>query len=327
MRARCAQPPGRVALAIAVIGAIAPTWVFVVPVIAQTQPAFIVEDFEFATSDAAARAGIIDITDFANTPANYINGDGEGASSNEPGGLYSIGTDLAFCVQFCQPGSFVGFRRYLAASDFPGQCPGSPRHFAPLQYSYGDPEHPGTVPADFPLSSLTLLCDGYGDGAFCDGLSWTNFWLNLVDCEGEVFEFVNLGEVALCSTAWTFDIPMGRSFARLSPESLTDVPNGDRLLTEIAAIEVLIQDENDPPLAIGKWYIDYLRAAEPLAPIPGDRDGDGDVDLVDYAALRACLLGPNQPAPPGCDPCRLDVDGDVDLRDVSLFTHHFGSQQ
>lgn len=291
----------------------------------QAQSSFILEDFEFATSDAAARNGVIDLTDFANTPAFYISGDGEGASPNEPQGQFSIGTDAAFCVQFCQPGSFIGFRRYLAASDFPSICPASARRFAPLINTYGDPAHPGTESPDYPLSELTLLCDVYGDGAFCDGLSWTHYWVNLVDCEGEIFEFVNLGEPSLCSTAWTFDLPMGLTFARLSPDSLVEIPNGDRRLTEIVAVEVLIQDDNDPPVAVGKWYIDYLRVVEPPPPaIPGDYDFDGDVDLLDFAAWSDCLSGPNVAAGGNCDALRHDADADLDMRDFQFFQAAFG---
>ncbi len=59
---------------------------------------------------------------------------------------------------------------------------------------------------------------------------------------------------------------------------------------------------------------------------PADYDHDGDVDLDDYAQLRRCLAGPNQPAPmPFCFPpdyaaTDLDGDGDVDLADFSIFT-------
>ncbi len=291
------------------------------------QTTVVVEDFEFATSDQAAEGGVIDLTDFANTPAFYISGDtpGEGASPAEPNGNYSIGTDAAFCVQFCLPGSRIGFRRNLSAADFPSICPGSTRHYLPLENTYGDPQNPGDTAPDFPLDELTLLNDVYGDGAFCDGLSWTNYWVSLVDCEGEIFEFANIGEIAMCSTAWTLDLAMGSSFTRLAPESLIDVPNGDRLLTEIAAIEVFIQDENDPPVAIGKWYIDYLRAVEPPAPaIPGDIDQDGDIDLDDFATLPDCLHGPNVAVSTACTELQLDADIDVDLRDASVFFSSYG---
>jgi len=58
--------------------------------------------------------------------------------------------------------------------------------------------------------------------------------------------------------------------------------------------------------------------------LPGDIDGDGDVDGIDYEAFVGCL---NQGA--GCDPERrnradLDDDGDVDMADFADFQWFFG---
>jgi hypothetical protein len=114
---------------------------------------------------------------------------------------------------------------------------------------------------------------------------------------------------------------MGQDIVRLSPASLTAVPNGDRLLTEIAAIEVFVQDADDPPTTSGTWYIDNLRVAEPNA--PGDWDGDGEVDLLDYQQLRTCLLGTLVPSSGGCAFFDADYDGDVDMRDVAVFQREF----
>ncbi len=49
--------------------------------------------------------------------------------------------------------------------------------------------------------------------------------------------------------------------------------------------------------------------------IPGDSDGDGDVDLFDYAAYPDCVSGPGVPSAPGCEIFDFDADGDVDLPD------------
>jgi len=64
----------------------------------------------------------------------------------------------------------------------------------------------------------------------------------------------------------------------------------------------------------------------------GDADGDGDVDLTDYAAFAECLFGPGvTPSPP---PPRtvaeclrafdVDDDVDVDLEDFAGFQNAFG---
>lgn len=53
---------------------------------------------------------------------------------------------------------------------------------------------------------------------------------------------------------------------------------------------------------------------------PGDFDGDGDVDLEDFAHLQICLSGFNIPqTDAGCANARLDGDNDVDQTDVELF--------
>jgi len=54
--------------------------------------------------------------------------------------------------------------------------------------------------------------------------------------------------------------------------------------------------------------------------VRGDCNGDGVVDLLDYAALAGCVTGPNAgPIAVGCECCDLDVDNDVDLYDFTLF--------
>ena len=60
---------------------------------------------------------------------------------------------------------------------------------------------------------------------------------------------------------------------------------------------------------------------------PGDYDGNGSVDLVDFAALCAGLAGPEVLPPPPSPDCGVayedafdfDTDGDVDLRDLAEF--------
>ncbi len=295
---------------------------------AWAQTAIVVETFEYASTDLAAKQGSQDISDSCNRPTFFISGALENASPQEPSGLFSIGTDAVYCINpncgQCLPGTFIGFRRDVDPALWPMQCPGG-ASYVPLQFTYGDPDNPGLIPPDELLSALIVRWDVYGDGSFADGLTGTHLWLRLIDCEGEKFEFINFSEVSLYSEIFTFDVDMGQSIIRLAPESLVDVPDGDRLLTEITAIEVIIQDDDSPPTSFGKWYVDYLRVIEPTAPLPGDYDADGDVDLVDHVWLTSCLSGPATSAMGGCDTFDDDGDTDVDLIDLSVFQATFGT--
>ncbi|GMU24910.1 MAG: hypothetical protein AMXMBFR13_49810 [Phycisphaerae bacterium] len=53
--------------------------------------------------------------------------------------------------------------------------------------------------------------------------------------------------------------------------------------------------------------------------LPGDFDGDGDVDSMDVDFLNNCALGPEiAQTDPLCEPADLDGDGDVDQSDYGL---------
>ncbi|MCP4590359.1 MAG: hypothetical protein GY842_06430, partial [bacterium] len=59
--------------------------------------------------------------------------------------------------------------------------------------------------------------------------------------------------------------------------------------------------------------------------IPGDWDGNGDVDLADYAEFPPCVTGPGGGPPAGgCTPFDFDGDGDIDLADVGSFQAKLG---
>ncbi len=51
----------------------------------------------------------------------------------------------------------------------------------------------------------------------------------------------------------------------------------------------------------------------------GDGDCDGDVDVIDFAALQACFAGPDEPATAACAAMRFDADTDVDASDFAAF--------
>jgi hypothetical protein len=65
--------------------------------------------------------------------------------------------------------------------------------------------------------------------------------------------------------------------------------------------------------------LDALTIPQGLS-LPGDVDGDGDVDLADFAGLPGCMTGPEAGAMgTGCDVFDFDEDVDVDLEDFGQF--------
>ncbi len=59
------------------------------------------------------------------------------------------------------------------------------------------------------------------------------------------------------------------------------------------------------------------------ASIPGNCDGDNDVDLDDYADFEACLAGPDAGLGTGCECFDFDGDEDNDLKDFARFQVNF----
>ncbi|HNU43663.1 MAG TPA: FG-GAP repeat protein, partial [Phycisphaerae bacterium] len=75
----------------------------------------------------------------------------------------------------------------------------------------------------------------------------------------------------------------------------------------------------------GVWHAEWADCfvAQCPPPLDGDFDGDGDVDLSDYAFFADCLEGPLVSCPPECEPADLDGDLDVDLADFAAFQAAF----
>jgi PKD repeat protein len=57
-----------------------------------------------------------------------------------------------------------------------------------------------------------------------------------------------------------------------------------------------------------------------ITALPGDFDGDGDIDQKDFGHLQACYSGSGeQQTDPDCLDAILDGDGDVDASDFAIF--------
>ncbi len=68
------------------------------------------------------------------------------------------------------------------------------------------------------------------------------------------------------------------------------------------------------------WNIDDVEIWGVLSPAFGDFDGDGEVDLEDFARMPDCLTGPDLgPVIIGCEAFDFDIDTDVDLSDFASF--------
>lgn len=104
-------------------------------------------------------------------------------------------------------------------------------------------------------------------------------------------------------TVFTFDIDVGAD----APADYYDL---------VFAVAGKLADD------AGLFYAEehfYLR----VLPVPGDCDGDGDVDLSDFFVFQTCFTGPGGQAPPNCECVDLDGDGDVDLADFLAFQTSF----
>lgn len=60
--------------------------------------------------------------------------------------------------------------------------------------------------------------------------------------------------------------------------------------------------------------------------LPGDWNGDDEVNLLDFAGMTKCSTGPGGTASSGCTVFDFDSDGDVDWTDFGVFQTQFTSQ-
>jgi len=134
-----------------------------------------------------------------------------------------------------------------------------------------------------------------------DGVNWHEFWCNglWVYTDNQWY-------------AWAYDI--------------SDVADGQ------PAVQVRWCYQTHPMVSrMSGWNVDDIEfwGMLPACWIPGDLNGDADVDVEDFDVFAACLAGPNViTPPPGCGPdefAQADLDGDldVDLADFAEFNLAF----
>lgn len=148
--------------------------------------------------------------------------------------------------------------------------------------------------------------------------TWYNVWVR-IDTAGNYYE------------VWLNDVPGGCATAgdKLAAAGLDET--FDFRVGNNNAMQSFYIKTSGGSSGFGPTYFDdlYLETTpsvalhNPLTFVAGDCDCDGVVSLADFAALPACLLGPDAPALE-CACLQFDGDADVDLHDVRGFQLHFG---
>jgi hypothetical protein len=117
-----------------------------------------------------------------------------------------------------------------------------------------------------------------------------------------------------------FNPAEGDSFEILSAGTLS----GSFDTTNLAAL--------DPGLS---WQVDYfedsptdylLLSVVAVPVVPGDFNGDGDVDGGDLVPFEACVSGPAVPYDLDCEYWDFDNDTDVDFSDFGVFQRCYSGE-
>jgi hypothetical protein len=211
-----------------------------------------VEDFEFATDNATAAAGVT-VTPDAGVTLSVLAG--SGADANE--GTHSLGIDFASDGTTAFQGGFI--LRTLATP-------------ITLSRTYTEGGAPGSN-----LTDLRFTLDIKGAA----GLTNTNIWLFIHNGEGDRFRYINFSDAALSNTGYTDDRQIGLGQIDRDAGS-----TGSGNLSQITAFEIYIQNP-DMAAKSGTLFVDDLQVNEnpsqwgPGIEIDGSFDDwDGQVPLV-----------------------------------------------
>lgn len=187
----------------------------------------IIDNYEFATDDTAAQAGVT-VVNSATVTATV--GSGSGADKTE--GSFSLRTDLT-----------VG---------------GTPFEQTSILHTLSSPivlSKPYNSSGSDPVSDLGIQIDIKGSAVYAAHL---NLFVNIIDSDGDKYRFINFHDAALGSG--TFNANHGVNYFGQN----VSVNN---VLNDIAAVEIVFQNPDNGFTGTGNLYIDNLRVVEPSGPI------------------------------------------------------------
>ncbi len=204
-----------------------------------------------------------------------------------------------------------------------------PLNMATLTWSIDNPEPgmtinpstgvlswPDPIRSEFPYLIFLRATNGAGS-------STQSLFLGVTSAEPDVLSIAS--QTAECGVAFDGPIPQISNPACMDPIINWSLDSGPPSMSIDFDTGQVAWD--DP--TIGGPYLVTVRATNAvgngtqtfeLNVVPSaDSDGDSDVDLQDYAAINACIDGPDVSANGGCECVDFDGDGDVDLSDAAEF--------
>ncbi|GMU24655.1 MAG: hypothetical protein AMXMBFR13_47290 [Phycisphaerae bacterium] len=146
-----------------------------------------------------------------------------------------------------------------------------------------------TIPQGHNLPDVTFTVQNTGGGTLSYSVSESSSWLSVSPTAG-----TSTGEPDTITIDYsTAGLVLGTHTATIALSDAAASNSPQTLSVEITVVE---------------------------PPVPGDFDGDRDVDMDDFGAFQACFSGPGAvQTDPACGKARMDGDPDVDQADFELF--------
>lgn len=142
------------------------------------------------------------------------------------------------------------------------------------------------------------------------GIATLSFWLDINEASGNGTDFLTVSVDSVeVFTALESDEDIYQPWTQVNIDISAFADGGSHLLSFDSTV-------TGPQRT--NFFVDSA-AIEVESAVPGDFDGDGDVDLFDAAAFEECVSGPGGGADPPCDVFDFDNDNDVDFADYGSF--------